>query len=132
VLTAAALALPGLMQSAPSAAEDDNVAEVQFGQYREGNRDLFGLQSKFSPIESDSLHTSARFNITERLKGVINFRQDTWSGATPIATAPREWRGNRSRAQDGVSGATPYLVNSSGLFLDKTPCIRSPPTDSAT
>ena len=27
--------------------------------------------------------------------------------------------GNRSRAADGVSGATPYLVNSSGLYLDK-------------
>ena len=49
----------------------------------------------------------------------FNFRQDTWSGATPIATAPREWRGNRSRAADGVSGASPYIVNSGPLFLDK-------------
>ena len=49
----------------------------------------------------------------------FNFRQDTWSGATPIATAPREWRGNRSRAADGVSGASPYVVNSGPLFLDK-------------
>lgn len=118
-LKAAALALPGLMHSAPGLAAEDNSIEVQFGQYRESARNLYGLQSKFSPIESDGLHAAGKFDITDRWKATISFRQDTWSGATPMATAPQEWRGNRSRAPDGVSGATPYLVNTSGLYLDK-------------
>ncbi|MEO8134386.1 MAG: DUF3570 domain-containing protein, partial [Betaproteobacteria bacterium] len=117
-LTAAALALPGLMPSAARAAED-NAVEVQFGQFQDNNRELNGLKSKFKPLEADSLQGSARFNLTDRIKGTIRFQQDTWSGATPIATAPTEWRGNRTRATDGVSGATPYLVSGSDLFLDK-------------
>src|SRR5438105_2922116 len=80
VLTAAALTLPGLMQSAPCAAEDENVAELQFGRFHEDSRELFGLKSKFAPIESDSLHTSAKFEITDRVKAVVGFRQGTWSG----------------------------------------------------
>ena len=117
-LTAAALALPGLA-AAPAHAQD-NAAVVQFGRYQESSRDLFGLSSKFAPLKSDSLQASAWVALTDRLKGIVNFRQDTWSGATPIATAPREWRGNRSRAADGVSGASPYLVNAGPLYLDKT------------
>ncbi len=116
-LTAAALALPGLMQST-SAAAQDNAATFQFGRYQEADRDLYGVNSKFKPIESDSLQSSAWFGSGDRMTGVINFRQDTWSGATPIATAPREWRGNRSSAPDGVSGASPYLVPGSNLYLD--------------
>jgi hypothetical protein len=117
-LTVAALALPGLTPSSPCAAQD-NAAVVQFGRYQENDRELYGLSSKFKPIESDSLQASVWFAPTDWLKALINYRQDTWSGATPIATAPREWRGNRSRAPDGVSGASPYLVSSNPLFLDK-------------
>lgn len=76
------------------------------------------MNSRFKPIESDSLQQSVWFSLDDRFKGQINYRQDTWSGATPIATAPREWRGNRSAAPDGVSGASPYLVPGSDLFLD--------------
>ena len=117
-LTAAAVALPGVMQWTSCAAQD-NAVVVQFGQYGEGSRDLYGVSSNFKPIESDSLQASAWFTITDRLKGLVNFRQDTWSGATPIATAPVEWRGNKSRAPDGVSGASPYLIPGGLLFLDK-------------
>lgn len=116
-LTAAALALPGLAAS-PAHAQD-NAVVVQWGRYQETSRDLFGLSSKYAPLQSDSLQASAWAAFTDRLKGVLNFRQDTWSGATPIATAPREWRGNRSRAADAVSGASPYLVNTGPLFLDR-------------
>lgn len=105
------------MLASPAAAQD-NAASFQFGHFEEGNRNLYGVTSKFKPIESDSLQSSAWFDVTDSLKGLVNFRQDTWSGATPIATAPREWRGNRSRAPDGVSGASPYLVSNSNLFLD--------------
>ncbi|MBK7474228.1 MAG: DUF3570 domain-containing protein [Betaproteobacteria bacterium] len=116
-LTAAALALPGMMQPSSCTAQD-NAAAVQFGQFQEGSRELYGVNSRFKPIESDSLQQSVWFSLDDRFKGQINYRQDTWSGATPIATAPREWRGNRSPAPDGVSGASPYLVPGSDLFLD--------------
>ena len=59
---------------------------VQFGRYQESSRDLFGLSSKYAPLQSDSLQASAWAAFTDRLKGTVNFRQDTWSGATPIAT----------------------------------------------
>lgn len=116
-LTAAALALPGLSAS-PSAAQD-NAAVVQFGRYQETSRDLFGLSSRYDPLRSDSLLASAWATLPERWSGVLNLRQDTWSGATPIATAPREWRGNRSRAVDGFSGATPYVNMTNPLYLDR-------------
>jgi len=115
-LTAAALALPGL--AAPTAHAQDNAVVVQFGRYQESSRDLFGLSSKYEPLQSDSLQASAWSAFADRIQGTVNFRQDTWSGATPIATAPREWRGNRSRAADAVSGASPYIVNTGPLFLD--------------
>jgi hypothetical protein len=116
-LTAAALALPGL---APSTAHaQDDAAVLQFGRYQESSRDLFGLSSKYSPLRSDSLFASGWSAFTDRFKATISLRQDTWSGATPIATAPREFRGNRSRAADGISGASPYIVNNGPLYLDK-------------
>ena len=112
-LTAAALALPGLANA------QDDAAVLQFGRYQETSRDLFGLSSKFAPLRSDSLQASAWSAFADRLNATFNFHQDTWSGATPIATAPREWRGNRSRALDSVSGASPYVVVTSPLYLDK-------------
>ncbi len=119
-LTAAALALPGLMQSAPAVAQTpDNAVVTQFGHYEEGNRELYGVSSKFKPLETDSIQASTWFTPTDRLTATVNFRQDTWSGATPISTAPQEWRENRSRAPDGVSGASPYIAPGGLLFLDK-------------
>ena len=59
-LTAAALALPGLMPPTLCAAQD-NAAVIQFGRYQENDRDLFGVTSKFKPIESDSLQASGWF-----------------------------------------------------------------------
>jgi hypothetical protein len=105
---------------------------VQFGRYQETSRDLFGLSSKFAPLRSDSLQASAWSAFADRLNATFNFHQDTWSGATPIATAPREWRGNRSRALDSVSGASPYVAVTSPLYLDKRATSRCAPTGSAT
>ena len=118
-LTAAALALPGLdaVRTLRRAGQcgGDPVRPIP----GERPRPLRRRRAGSSRFESDSLQASAWFLLTDRLKTLVNFRQDTWSGATPIATAPREWRGNRSRAPDGVSGASPYLVSSNPLFLDR-------------
>ncbi|MGH8588228.1 MAG: DUF3570 domain-containing protein [Gammaproteobacteria bacterium] len=122
-LTAAALALPGLVPSPAHAAEGDE-AGFQYGRYQEGERDLFGVESKFDPLLVDSLHGSASLTIFDRLKFFANYVQDTWSGATPIATAPQAFApigancsgGNCPTSPDGVSGATPFIEGN--LFFD--------------
>lgn len=115
-LTMAARVLLGLATS-PAYASDNDEVNLQFGHYQEGERGISGLgsekiKSKFHPIQSDNMHLSAKIMITDQVKGEINFSQDTWSGASPIATAPSSFFGNR----DGVSGASPYIVG--GLKLD--------------
>ena len=122
-LTAAALALPGLVPSPTHAAEGDEFG-FQYGRYQEGERDLFGVESKFDPILVDSLHGSASLTLFDRLKFFANYVQDTWSGATPIATVPQAFvssgpncsGGNCPTSPDGVSGATPFI--NGDLFFD--------------
>jgi len=119
-LTAAALSLPGLMQSPAYAAEEE--ASFTYGHYQEGKRDLFGAKSDFNPIEVESLQGSGRFKLTDRIKFAFNYVQDTWSGATPINSMPLAFGGNGrftgSNADELKSGATPYMVNS-GVYFDK-------------
>jgi len=91
-LTAAALALPGLAPSPVHAAEGD-AFNFQYGRYQEGERNLFGVESEFDAIVVDSLHGSASLTLFDRLKFFANYVQDTWSGATPIATAPQALSG---------------------------------------
>ncbi|MGH8633991.1 MAG: DUF3570 domain-containing protein, partial [Burkholderiales bacterium] len=122
-LTAAALALPGLVPSPAHGAEGDDFS-FQYGRYQEGERNLFGVKSKFDPIVVDSLQGSASLTLFDRLKFFANYVQDTWSGATPIATAPQAFisndpscsGGNCPTAADGVSGATPFIEGQ--LFFD--------------
>ena len=120
-LTLAAMALPGVMLQPACAAEGDAV-DFQYSHYWEGKRNLYGVTSKFDPIQVDSLYDTAKFTLTDRLKGVFNFSQDTWSGATPISTAPAELRGNRTTSVNGVvSGASPYITSGgTNFYLDKT------------
>lgn len=113
-LTAAALTLPGLML--PPAQAEDNEFGVQYGHYQEGKRQLFGVESQFHPIEVDTLQGSGNVKLADRIKFYFNYQQDTWSGATPIVTAPLEMRGNRTTPLDSVTGATP-IINGE-LFLD--------------
>jgi Protein of unknown function (DUF3570) len=122
-LTAAALALPGLVPSPTPAAEGDEFG-FQYGRYEEGERDLFGVESKFDPLLVDSLHGSASLTLFDRLKFFANYVQDTWSGATPIATVPQGFvsgspncsGGNCPTSPDGVSGATPFIEGT--VFFD--------------
>lgn len=107
-LTAAALALPGLAPS-PAHAEEGDEAGFQYGRYEEGERQLFAVKSAFDPIEVDSLHGRGGVTLFDRLKFAFNYVQDTWSGATPITTAPLLLGGNRPSSPDGVSGATPMI-----------------------
>ncbi len=112
-LTLAALALPGLMLN-PACAEEDEV-EFQYGHYQEGKRNLFTTINTKNPIEVDSLLGKAKFSLSDRVKFAFNYTQDTWSGATPISTAPRVANSNRPILADTPSGqtitvgASPYL-----------------------
>lgn len=114
-LTAAALALPGLAHSRAQAAEADDF-HFRYGRYQETNRDLHGIQSLYDPIEVDSFITGGRITPYDRLHFAFEYLQDTWSGATPITTAPLVLGGNRPTDPDGISGATPLIQGD--LFLD--------------
>ncbi|NOU22880.1 MAG: DUF3570 domain-containing protein [Methyloglobulus sp.] len=135
-LTAAALLLPGLPPASAQAAEDDSV-DFQYSHYQEGKRDIYGyglsgiekLPQNLNPIEVDSVHGSGRFTLTDRIKFAFNYTQDTWSGATPIGTAPTIRNGNLPRSiRDSqgnvvaITGASPLAGNGSGLsdiFVDR-------------
>ncbi len=89
-LTAAALALPGLMAGNAQAGEGDEYT-FEYHHYEEGQRDLDGQsyrQLQLKPLEVDSLATGIRGSVTDRVKFGLDYSQDTWSGATPITTAP--------------------------------------------
>ncbi|MEQ1546610.1 DUF3570 domain-containing protein, partial [Methyloglobulus sp.] len=127
---------PGLFQPPAHAAEEDTI-DFQYSHYQEGRREgvnrllthqITGIQSKYpvpnnrNPIEVDSLHGGARITLTDRIKFAFNYTEDTWSGATPIGSAPEQSganRVNRRFGDDGspiLTGASPYA--SAGTFLD--------------
>ncbi|MCF8006105.1 MAG: DUF3570 domain-containing protein [Methylovulum sp.] len=112
-LTFAALALPGIM-AAPVCAENNDV-DFQYGHYQEGKRNLFSVKNDKNPIEVESLFGKATFSLTDRVNFTAHYSQDTWSGATPISTAPLAAQSNRAYLADTASGqtitagASPYL-----------------------
>jgi hypothetical protein len=106
----AALSLPGLVPLAAHAATGDTVS-TQYGFYQEGSRDLGGVQSKFRPIQAESTQTTLNFTLNESVKGSAGFSQDTWSGATPVATAPLSAHGNRVSATHVMTGASMDMVH---------------------
>ena len=122
-LTTAALTLPGLLQT-PAMAADEEVS-FSYGHYQEGERNLFGAQSAFSPIEVESVQGSGKWKLTDRIKFAFNYQQDTWGGATPIATAPLGagsnggFNGTAGSQSDLLSGATPYAEPSNLVYFDK-------------
>lgn len=113
-LTLAALALPGLSPQVQAATGDDE-ASFQYGHYFEGPRNLFGIQSPYRPIEVDNLFASARVHPFERGYADFQYQQDTWSGATPIASAPLALAGN---AIDALGAASPLIQGDSSLLYD--------------
>jgi len=104
-LTAAALALPGLVLPPAYAVEMDQTG-FQYGHYEESKRHTYGVQSNLKPIQVDSLQGGGQIGLSDRVKFAFNFTQDTWGGATPVATAPLVFGGNHPNTQ---SGASPFL-----------------------
>ncbi|MEZ4215957.1 MAG: DUF3570 domain-containing protein [Myxococcota bacterium] len=112
-LTFAALALPSLA-TATRAAGDDGF-EVQFGRYQEGERDTAGVDTRIDPLRAETISARWRWLLGDRVRLALDYLQDTWSGATPVTTAPRVVGGNRPRL-DALGSASPMI--NGDLFLD--------------
>ncbi len=112
-LTAAALALPGLITHAASAAEDGSQATLDFHHYAEGERDLQGRSYKslnLRPIEVDSLALAVHSALADRWRFSLNYTQDTWSGATPVISLPQAAINEQIIA--GASAPMSYMTDS--------------------
>jgi hypothetical protein len=117
-LTAAALVLPGLMLSAPCAAEDDEMS-FQQSHYEESKRNLYNVPNNVKPIQVDSIEAGARTSLTDRLKFSFKYTEDTWSGATPIYTAPLTFGANNGIGPaNALTGASPYALRAN-VIVDK-------------
>jgi Protein of unknown function (DUF3570) len=137
-LTTAALVLPGLLSPVSAYAADGDEVDFQYSHFQEGKRTIYGLipnptdpsgitsllskgKNNFSPIEVDSLRGHANVSLTDRVKFAFNYIQDTWGGATPIATAPAVFNVMAPRPSDDgttVVGATPYFQGLGLVLLD--------------
>ncbi|MDP3331354.1 MAG: DUF3570 domain-containing protein [Methylococcaceae bacterium] len=116
-LTAAALLLPGVMLGVAQAADEDEFS-FQYGRYEESHRKLGDVKSQFDPISVDSLQAGSKISLTDRVKFAFNYIQDTWSGATPITTAPSVRQGNQQYQQNNVvAGASPYVETGNGQYV---------------
>ncbi|GAB6068287.1 hypothetical protein JCM13664_16060 [Methylothermus subterraneus] len=111
-LTSAALLLPGL------AAENSKVS-LQYSRYQEGERNLFGVHSRFHPLQVDTTRFAAELGFLDRWRFDLAYTEDVWSGATPVATAPLAAQPNRPLVT--VSGASPLLTGQVALDADLNP-----------
>lgn len=118
-LTAAALALPGLAQ--PLHAAEGDEATFQYGHYKETARELYlGERSAYNPIQVDNLSGGGKFTLMDRWKLAFHYAQDTWSGATPITSAPLALGGNNYPSNNAaISGATPLILGNNTLMYDR-------------
>lgn len=113
-LTAAALALPGLLPASAQAADGEEFS-FQYGRYQEGGEAASRFRDTGNSIQVDSLQASGSTRLTDRLKLTANYTQDTWSGATPISTAPA----SALVRIDSVAGASPFWsVNNAFASFD--------------
>jgi hypothetical protein len=117
-LTAAALALPGLAPSPAKAADGDDVA-FSYQHYQEGERDLH-VQSygdlNLKPLHADSLTVGVGGALVGRWTFGLNYAQDTWSGATPVASLPEP--AILEQILSGASSPNGYYTDAKGRPVD--------------
>ena len=112
-LTAAALTLPGLSSHAAG-------TEVEFGysHYAESERENYGQRARYQPISVDSSTLRANTRLYDRVTLRFGYAEDTWSGATPMSTAPQAGEPNRGTFPGmPLSGASPFLE--SNFYVDQ-------------
>ena len=127
-LTCAAAALPGMSPTDARAQSAEDSLLVQTAKYRESDRDLINVTSDLEPVTVDVLSALGRLNFDNRTSLNFNLSQDVWSGATPVATAPLAFNGNRpilKNTPDGVieSGASPFVNGSMALNRQLQPVM---------
>jgi hypothetical protein len=130
-LTSAALMLPGLLSSSAQAAEAsvDNVS-IQYNEYNEAKRDLINVPSSLDPLAIAVFHATTNLSFADRYHFSLSYSQDTWSGATPVSSAPLGAESNHPILQNtaaGVitSGASPLLNTQLKLDHAFNPLSRS-------
>ena len=110
-LTSAALALPGLAQGAPG-----DVASFQYGHYKQSAWQLLdGLKSQYSPLQVDNIEANGLITLEDRWRFGFNYAQDTWSGATPVASAPYALGGNNPT----TAGASPLIGGNHSMLYSR-------------
>lgn len=110
-LSLAAAALPG---TTPIQAAEGDALEFGYGHYVEGPREVYGSKSKYHPIQVDSVTGGGQLTIADRWKLGFKYLQDTWSGATPVATAPFALGSNHK--VDTTAGASPFLQTMTVIY----------------
>ncbi len=122
-LTSAALVLPGLLLPPAQAANvGADSFSFQYSRFQEGKRKLFTVPNSAKPIEAEVIHASGNLSLTDRIKFSFNYTRDTWSGATPVTTAPLATNGNRPILRNlpsgvVVTGASPFV--NTRILLDR-------------
>lgn len=116
-LRAAALALPGLMAQSPEAlAAPGDIVDLQYGSYKQTPWQLLGgLKSQYNPLQVDNIEANGVLTFSDRWKFGFNYAQDTWSGATPVSSAPYAFGGNNPSA----AGASPLVRGNGTILYDK-------------
>lgn len=127
-LTAAALLLPGLACPDVMAADADPTL-IQASRYQEGARDLGGVPDTRRPVSAQTLLLRTAVDLPRGQGLSLSYTQDSWSGATPITTAPLAAQGNRpiragSAGQLVTVGASP-MINGS-VLLDAQDHVLAP------
>ncbi len=122
-LTSVAVLIPGISPTVVGAAEFlGSGLNFQHSQYQEGQRDLIEINSGREALNVEVLHLDGRIQLPAGRFLSFGYTQDTWAGATPVATAPLAAEVNRpilKNSQSGVvvAGASPFL--NTELFLDQ-------------
>ncbi|NOU23614.1 MAG: DUF3570 domain-containing protein [Methyloglobulus sp.] len=68
-----------------------------------------------NPIEVDSLHGSSRITLTDRIKFSFNYIEDTWSGATPMGSAPERSDAFGYKSTQFAEDGTPIITGASAF-----------------
>jgi hypothetical protein len=117
-LTAAALALPGLSPTVAHAADGDEVT-FNLQHYQEGERDLNGQtysDLNLKPLHADSLSVGVGGALAGRWTFGLSYAQDTWSGATPVASLPEA--AILDQIASGASSPNEYFTDAKGHPVD--------------
>ncbi|MEY2696927.1 MAG: hypothetical protein RL333_1065, partial [Pseudomonadota bacterium] len=126
-LTAAALALPGLSIAPRAEALIDDPVGLQYGYYKQTPWQLLGgIKSQYSPLTVENIEGNGILTFPDHWKFSFGYVQDTWSGATPVTSAPYALGGNNPT----LAGASPLVRGNGTILYDKklTPWLLDPNT----